>query len=111
LKRPSDDFLGGIYELPSGKVEEGETLLDALHREVNEETGLKIEKIKEYAGSFDYVSKSGKKTRQFNFIVTIKFPVNIVLQEHDNFVWASNKQLTKYAVTDSVKKILNLCFK
>jgi 8-oxo-dGTP diphosphatase len=33
----------GIYSLPGGRVEFGETLHAALHREVDEETGLGIE--------------------------------------------------------------------
>ena len=33
----------GFYSLPGGRVEFGETLHAALHREVDEETGLKIE--------------------------------------------------------------------
>jgi 8-oxo-dGTP diphosphatase len=33
----------GVYSLPGGRVEFGETLHTALHREVDEETALKIE--------------------------------------------------------------------
>ena len=33
----------GFYSLPGGRVEFGETLHAALHREVDEETALKIE--------------------------------------------------------------------
>jgi 8-oxo-dGTP diphosphatase len=35
----------GFYSLPGGRVEFGESLHTALHREVDEETGLKIEVI------------------------------------------------------------------
>ena len=109
LERPKDDFMGGIYELPSGRVEMGESLDIALHREVEEETGLKIKEIKQYLGHFDYESKSVKKTRQFNFAVTIE-PLEIKLQEHDNYVWANKDQLQQYPVTDSVKMVLGTFF-
>lgn len=32
------------WEIPQGRVEEGENLIDALHREVREEAGIEIEK-------------------------------------------------------------------
>jgi len=108
VKRPKDDFMGGIYELPSGKVEVNESLDIALYREVEEETGLRIREIKRYLGYFDYESKSGKKTRQFNFVVTVEEPIKIRLQEHDDYVWVNKNQLRKYPITDSVKKILYL---
>ena len=106
LQRPKDDFMGGIYELPSGKVENGESLDIALHREVTEETGLNISKIIQYLGLFDYESKSGKKTRQFNFVVSVDEFLEINLTEHDNYAWLRNEELSKYKVTDSVKEIL-----
>jgi len=108
LQRPKDDFMGGIYELPSGKVEEGESLDVALHREVTEETGLNISKIIQYLGLFDYESKSGKKTRQFNFVVSVIELLEINLTEHDNYSWVRKEELSNYKVTGSVKEILGM---
>jgi len=110
LKRPKDDFMGGIYELPSGRVEDDEALDIALYREVEEETNLRVKEIKRYLGHFDYNSKSGKKTRQFNFVVTVGEPLEIKLQEHDYFVWTNKNQLQQYPVTDSVIQILDSFF-
>ena len=106
LERPKDDFMGGIYELPSGKVEDGELLDVALYREVEEETGLRVREIKKYLGHFDYESKSSKKTRQFNFAVTVGERLEIRLQEHENYAWVDKKKLHEYPVTDSVKQVL-----
>lgn len=88
LRRTSDDFMGGLVELPSGGVDAGEDLITALSREVQEETGLTIENVKSYISSFDYTSGSGKKARQFNFLATTQND-NVVLnpEEHDWFEW------------------------
>ncbi len=97
--------MGGIYELPSGKVEPGEVLDQALIREVKEETGLDIESITNYLGSFDYSSGSGKKTRQFNFTVAVTVTRPVVLQEHDEYRWAPVSE--EPPVTDAVKEVLS----
>ena len=106
LERPKHEFFAGIYELPSGEVESGESLEEALCREVKEETGLEISNIKRYLGHFDYLSKSKKITRQFNFHVEVKDISRITLKEHSNCAWVSSKNLEKYNVTNEVKKIL-----
>jgi len=42
-QRPAEGLLGGLWELPGGKVEPGESLAEALRREVQEEVGLEVE--------------------------------------------------------------------
>ncbi len=96
--------MGGIWELPSGKVEPGETLDAALTREVTEETGLTVTGILAYAGSFDYESGSGRKSRQFNFAVDVARPEPVKLTEHDAYAWTPVTD--DLPVTDAVKTLL-----
>ncbi|WP_280267940.1 NUDIX hydrolase [Nocardia wallacei] len=104
LQRPTDDFMGGIWELLSGKVEPGEALDQALIREVKEETGLDVARITHYLGEFDYQSGSGKKSRQFNFVVDATATEPVVLQEHDAYTWTNLTD--EPPVTDAVKQVL-----
>lgn len=105
LQRPADDFMGGIWELPSGKVDPGEALDQALIREVKEETGLDIASIRKYLGEFDYQSGSGRKSRQFNFTVDVVDPEPVELTEHDAYTWTN--LIEEPPVTDAVKEILH----
>ena len=42
-QRPSDGLLGGLWEFPGGKIEEGESLEECLVREIREELAVTIE--------------------------------------------------------------------
>jgi A/G-specific adenine glycosylase len=41
-RRPENVMLGGLWEFPGGKVDDGETNEQALHREIEEELGIRI---------------------------------------------------------------------
>ncbi|MCL7429118.1 NUDIX hydrolase [Streptomyces sp. YS415] len=105
LHRAADDYLGGLWELPSGGVDAGETLTEALHREVAEETGLTVTAIETYLGYFDYLSRSGKKTRQFNFTAHITHERDTVkLTEHNAHLWADRTE--QQQVSSAVRNVL-----
>lgn len=111
MTRKTDDFMGGIDELPSGNMDSGETIYEALVREVKEETNLDIENVNSYVNSFDYISGSGKKARQYNFVVTVKSTDNVKLTEHDSYKWLSIEDArSNPKITDEVKYTLEIYY-
>lgn len=112
LKRPIDDFRGGTWELPSGKVERHDAdLFAALRREVSEETGLIIADITGYLGAFDYTSGSGKRTRQHTWSTTqrsVDPREDVVLTEHDNQAWVTNT--SAHSVSSEVQHLVDTHF-
>ena len=106
LRRKHGDFTAGLYELPSGVVEAGETLEQALYREVLEETGLQVAAVDDYLGFFNYVSGSGRTTRQFNFLVSVCEFRHISLSEHDAFIWAEPPDLHRLRISEAVRQVL-----
>ena len=111
MSRKTDDFMGGIDELPSGNMEQGENIYDAIIREVKEETNLDVVNVKSYIGNFDYISGSGKKARQYNFVLDVKNTGNIILTEHDEYNWLTIEEIRKNSrITEEVKYILEICY-
>ncbi|MDE2938977.1 MAG: NUDIX hydrolase [Chloroflexota bacterium] len=106
LRRKYGDFMGGLYELPSGLVEPDETLEEALNREVIEETGLQLVQVEGYLGYFNYVSGGGQNTRQFNFMITVGEFSYISLKEHDAFIWAQTSDLDRLRISQAVRDVL-----
>lgn len=107
LKRKADDFMGGIFELPSGNLEGNETIEEGLIREIKEETALNVKRIGSFVNTFDYLSGSGKKSRQFNLEVEVESVDKVFLTEHDDYKWMSYDEIEKEAnITDEVKYVI-----
>ncbi len=97
-RKEDEDVLPGIWELPSGKREFNETSIEALVREVKEETGLSI--VGERPISvFEYVVETANEIRdttQINFLTYPSDPLQIVginKEEHQTARWFSKKEL------------------
>lgn len=107
MSRKSDDFMGGIDELPSGNMEPGEDIITALAREVKEETNCDLKEIVCYIDSFDYKSGSGKNARQYNFVIKVEKTDNIILTERDAYLWQTVEEIIDNTnITCEVKKTI-----
>ncbi|MBT3293420.1 NUDIX hydrolase [Candidatus Peregrinibacteria bacterium] len=113
IRSDNDSFLAGYAEIPGGGVEkeQGETIIEALERETKEETGLNIDRVIDYIGSFDYMSESGKKTRQLNFLLETDSS-KIILDsdmEHSDHVWCrpdDTKILNSLTMSNKMRKVI-----
>ena len=89
-QRPEGKSLGGYWEFPGGKLEEGESPEEALIREIYEELNSKIEIISFVnESSYDY---------DFGTVVTKTFHAKLVcgnldLLEHQDSVWLEPSRL------------------
>lgn len=84
----------GYYDFPGGKIEQGETEIQACIREVKEETGVDVNKLS-YVGSFNIFYPEIKK--QFDMKVFMAEEVMLEPQcflENDSF-WMKIDELKK----------------
>jgi 8-oxo-dGTP diphosphatase len=78
LRRSPHEYMAGLWEIPSGGVEAGESFDEALVREFLEETGLSVRSIGAYVNRFDYA-----KSTQFNYFVEVDAGEVVLSDEHD----------------------------
>lgn len=89
---------GGWYQPISGGIEQNETALEAIKREIFEETGIEIIKqIYDLNYNFKFTAPmSKKKMMDLCFAVEIDKIINIRLsQEHEKYMWCTEKEAKK----------------
>ena len=97
----------GFYSLPGGRVEFGETLHQALHREVDEETALRIE-IVGLAGWREVVPGTGGGGHYLIMSFAARWSAGepVLNDELDDFRWLDPDGLGDLRVTGGLQEVI-----
>jgi 8-oxo-dGTP diphosphatase len=107
LVRRADSPAKGFYSLPGGRVEFGESLHAALHREVREETGLRIE-IVGLAGWREVLPGTSGGGHYVIMSFAARWVADEVTlnEEHDDFKWLKPDELSGLKLTGGLVEVV-----
>lgn len=101
-KRQNKGDMGGRWEFPGGKIEDGEKSEEAIVREMQEEFGVKVSVGQKIAsGKFEH---GGKKCGLEVFEIFLPhdgLEKRFVLTEHDDYRWAAINEIPSLNFVDS----------
>ena len=107
LVRRAGALARGLYSLPGGRVEFGESLHTALHREVDEETGLRIQ-ILELAGWREVLPGTSGGGHYLIMSFASRWIGNqpVLNDEHDDFKWLEPDAIGDLQVTGGLQEVI-----
>lgn len=109
LRRMTNVDLPGVEETPGGTLHTGESLFQALERQVKDTIGLTIEKEIFFLTSFDFTSNDGKKVREFVFRVhPTSWDVSLQGNEYGSFCWLPLQDLPSTKLHPDMIQILSI---
>jgi len=97
----------GLYSFPGGRVEFGESLHAALLREVDEETGLRIE-ILDLAGWREVLPAAGGGGHYLIMSFAARWTARepVLNDEHDAFKWMGPDEIGDLDVTGGLQEVI-----
>ena len=104
-RREPGGALGGKWEFPGGKVEEGETDGQALEREFLEEFGARI-KAGALLGEVSFAHRGVTRTLRA-YLAELEPGATLVPREHMELRWSKPDELAGLDLVDSDRKLLS----
>lgn len=109
LERPqSAESRGGTWEFPGGGLNFGETLEEALKREIAEETGLQSEILKPIY-TWSIIKDESKQVIGIHFLCKVIGDTRVTLsEEHCDYAWVEVDNLLKYDMSPCIVEDLKM---
>jgi 8-oxo-dGTP diphosphatase len=102
--------LKGYWSLPGGLVETGETLEDAVRREILEETGLQIQPVSRFE-IFERIMRDASGRAEYHYVLAdyVCKVVGGTLRAGDDVsraAWVRRSELDNYRITEGTREVI-----
>jgi len=112
LHRHDHKSEGGRWGVPAGKIDQGENELEAIIREIKEETGQKV-----LAEELEYLSKVYVKYPEYHFIyhmfrVKLDKKADVILStsEHKDYKWIAPQEALNLELVRELDRCLKMSY-
>lgn len=108
-RSPNDNFLPGYWELPGGRIDNGEDLVSGLQREIKEESGLEVSVINPLKAVSYYLDpENPRESYGIFYLCNLKKENQKVSlsEEHSDYKWVSFDNHNELKVSNLLKKFI-----
>jgi mutator protein MutT len=110
LVKRAHEPLKGEWSLPGGRVEVGETLAEALAREVREETGLEVQ-VGSLVEVLDRIHRGSDRRVEYHFVL-LDYRCTVIAgtlthgSDASDACWAARDDLARYKLSDAATRVV-----